>query len=55
MIENLWKFLAWKMPDRLVYWCAIRLMSAASTGKYSSYAPSEISVIDALDAWESEQ
>jgi len=51
-MEKLFEYLAWKMPRRLVYWCAIRLMSSATCGKYSDTHPDEISVIEALDAWE---
>lgn len=53
MKEKIWEYLAWKLPRRLVYWCAIRLAAAATTGRYSSRTPDEVSVLDALDAWES--
>ncbi|HEX8838231.1 MAG TPA: hypothetical protein VF748_14915 [Candidatus Acidoferrum sp.] len=51
MIEKFQLWLAWKMPRRLVYWCAIRLLAHATTGKYSATLVSDLRAVDALDRW----
>lgn len=47
--DGLWRWLAWKMPRSLVYWCGIRL---ASQEVYSSTHPDDIGAIDALRKWD---
>lgn len=42
----------WKLPKWLVYWCAIRLGSHATTGDHSNQNTSELLFIDALKRWE---
>jgi hypothetical protein len=49
---NPWLRLAWLLPDTLVYWCGIRMAAHATTGDYSDVAPTKVSVMDMLDAWE---
>lgn len=44
-------WLAWKLPRRLVYWCAIRVNAAASQGGYGHEIVPEITMMDALDRW----
>jgi hypothetical protein len=44
-------WLAWRLPRRLVYWAAIRLMTHATYGKWRSN-PGEVNLIDALNRWE---
>jgi hypothetical protein len=45
-------WLAWKLPRRLVYWAAIRLMAHATCGKWSSHPVPQVNIIDALHRWE---
>lgn len=45
------QWLAWKLPRRLVYFCAIRLMVSATAGKYSGTVVPELTAIDALKRW----
>lgn len=52
MYEKICEWLAWKLPRRLVYWSAIRLMAHATAGEYGSTCPSELNVIEALKRWE---
>lgn len=42
---------AWMMPRWLVYWCSIRLMAHATTGKYGNQVVGELTAMDALDRW----
>ena len=44
-------WVAWKLPHRLVYWCAVRVSAQASTGAYGHEITPEITMMDALDRW----
>lgn len=50
--EKFWTWLAYRMPRKLVYWCAIRLMAHATCGKYGTTIVPELSAMDALDRWD---
>jgi len=52
MLDKIAMWLAWKLPKRLVYFCAIRLAANATTGKYSSQVVPELTAMDALKRWE---
>lgn len=43
--------LVWRLPRTLVYWCAIRLMAHATTGKYGADDPTTLNVMEALKRW----
>ncbi len=43
--------LVWLLPKNLVYWCAIRLIANATTGKYGNQIVPELSAIEALKRW----
>jgi hypothetical protein len=45
--------LAWHLPARLVYWCAIRVGAHASTGGYGRVIASDLNFIEALKRWDS--
>ena len=45
-------WIAWHMPKWLVYWCSIRLMAHATTGKYGNDIVDSVSIMDALKRWE---
>lgn len=45
-------WVAWHIPKWLVYWASIRLISHATTGKYSSTVVPEITAMDALKRWD---
>jgi hypothetical protein len=44
-------FLSKFLPRKLVYWAAIRLMTNATTGKYSNQVVPELTCLDALKRW----
>lgn len=44
-------WVAWKLPKRLVYWCAVRVTAQASQGGYAHEEVPSISAMDALDRW----
>ncbi|KKN01841.1 hypothetical protein LCGC14_1123770 [marine sediment metagenome] len=54
MIEKLTIEIAWLMPRRLVYWCAIRLGAHATTGKYSNTVTPDLLFMDGLRRWDTE-
>jgi hypothetical protein len=43
--------IVWKLPKRLVLWCAIRVIANATTGQYSNQIVPELTAMDALDRW----
>jgi len=45
-------WIAWKLPKQIVYWCAVRLISHATTGQYSNQVVPELLAMDALQRWE---
>ena len=51
MKDKLYRWLAWKMPKRLVYWCAVRVGAAATTGQWSSQVVPELTLIEALERY----
>ena len=42
-------WIAWKIPDRIIYWCAIRVIAYATQGSYSSQIVPELTAMDAID------
>jgi hypothetical protein len=51
MKEKLKIWIAWHMPEWLVYWCTIRLNEHATSGKYGNTVVPELTVMSALDRW----
>ena len=45
------KWIAWHLPRKLVYWCAIRVAAHATTGSYSNQIVTDLRAMDALDRW----
>ncbi len=44
--------LVWRLPRRLVFWCAVRVGAHATTGAYSNQVVPELRFTDALQRWE---
>jgi hypothetical protein len=51
MSEKLIMWLVWKLPRKLVYWCAIRVGAHATTGKYGTTEPPKLLFMDAIKRW----
>lgn len=51
-IEKLTMAVAWALPKRLAYWCAIRVISHATTGEYGNQVVPDLHAMDALKRWE---
>ncbi len=52
MKRNLWDWIAWQLPRKLVYWCAIRAASYATVGKYSDQIVPELTAFQMIERWE---
>lgn len=46
------RWIAWHLPKRLVMWAAFRVISHATTGKYSNQNVPELTAMDAMKRWE---
>lgn len=42
---------AWWLPSRIVYWCAIRVFAHATTEQYGNQIVPDLRVVDALNRW----
>lgn len=51
MRDKLWMKLAWLMPRKLAYWCAIRVAANATTGAYSHQIVPDLTAMDAIQRW----
>lgn len=51
MMDRFNKWLAWRLPKRLVLWCAVRVIAAATQGKYSDQVVPDLTAMDALKRW----
>jgi len=45
------RWFAWKLPKRLVMWCAYRVGVNATQGEYSNQNVSELTFIDSVKRW----
>lgn len=50
--EKLLNWFVWKLPRRLVYQCAIRVIAHATTGQYGDQVVPELTAMDALERWD---
>ncbi len=53
MRDRIAKWIAWVLPRRVAYWCAIRLAANATQGEHSDQVVPELTAMDALQRWES--
>jgi hypothetical protein len=49
--DKLAAVIAYALPNRVIYWAAIRLIVHATTGQYGYTAVSELSAREALKRW----
>jgi hypothetical protein len=52
MVEKAIIRLAWLMPRRLVYWCAIRVGAHATQDQWANQSPTDLLFMDALQRWD---
>lgn len=53
MREKLMLKFVWMLPNKLVYWCAIRLMAHATQGEWGNESPTKVNIMTALQRWPS--
>ena len=49
--ERIIQWVAWHLPKKLVYWCAIRLIAFATQGEYSNEYVPGLGAMEALQRW----
>lgn len=50
--EKMWFWLAWRLPKKLVYFAAIRLVAFATQGEYGNTIVPELPAMEAVRRWE---
>jgi hypothetical protein len=50
--DTWWRSIAFRLPRSLAYWCAIRVGSHATVGKYGNQIVPELLFVDALKRWD---
>jgi len=51
-MEKFYKWLAWKLPRKLVMWCAIRLIANATQGIWKNQIVPKLTAMEAMKRWE---
>ena len=51
-MTKFWRWLADRLPRQLVYFAAIRLGAAATTGQYKTTVVPELTFMDAIERWD---
>lgn len=46
------RWIAWKLPKKLVMWSYIRVGAHATTGQYENTVVPELGMMEALDRWD---
>ena len=52
LLEKFLWWIAYKLPRKLVYLCAIRVWSYATTGKYGNTEATAITFVDGIKRWD---
>lgn len=52
IMEKILLAIVWRLPKKLVYWCAIRVMAHATQGEYGNQIVPDLLAMDALKRWE---
>ncbi len=50
--EKVWIAIAWRLPRKLAYWAAVRVMVHATQGPYSNQVVPDLYAMDALKRWD---
>jgi len=52
MADKILLWLAYRLPRRLVLWCAVRVGANATTGEWSTQVVPDLLFMDALKRWD---
>jgi hypothetical protein len=47
--DNVTRWIAWKLPNRVIMWCYIRVGAYATTGKYGNTEVPKLGMMEAID------
>lgn len=50
-MDNFYRWLAYRLPRRVVHWAAIRLMAEATSGKYGHTIVPSLPITEAIKRW----
>jgi hypothetical protein len=50
--EKILRWLAWRVPRKLVYWCGIRMFAHGTQGRWSESEAPSLTISNALCRWE---
>ena len=53
-IEKIKLWIVWKLPEWVIYWAAIRLISYSTTGKWGHTTIPDLGAMEALERWRSD-
>ena len=53
-LDGLARWIAWKLPKRIVMWATIRLIAHATQGPYSKTDVTSLEAMEALSRWKIE-
>jgi hypothetical protein len=51
-MDKIFQYIARHLSKRLVYFCTIRLIAHATTGKFGNQVVPDLTAMDALSRWE---
>jgi len=54
MKEKFMLWFVWKLPKSLIYWCMIRGIAYATSGKYGNTIVPELTAMDAIERFDKE-
>lgn len=50
--DKIYRYIAWKLPRKLVMWCYMRVAAHATTGRWSQTIVPDLSMMDAIQRWD---
>jgi hypothetical protein len=53
--ERTLQAVAWRLPRGLVFWCAVRVIAHATTGRHGETLVPQLTAIEALERWRLDQ
>lgn len=54
-METIWRWIAWHFPDRLLVWAVVRVGVYATSGRWSSQNVTTLTLLAALQRWETRE
>jgi len=51
IVDRICKWIAWRLPKRIVYWSLVRAAVHGVTGKYSNQIVHELTMFNTMERW----